>query len=280
LKRTALTLTLIIAFLFSATVGALSNVAVANPMPQAPPSVTIASPVGVVNSSDVSLSITVIVYGRISIGSELIVEGIKWVTYSVDRTLYHQVDVAITLTKIPTYGEPEDMYTGNAILSGLSDGVHGLTIRGESTFNNTISKFAYFTVDTVAPSVSVLSPENKTYNTTSIPLSFILNETASNMSFSLDGQPKAAVTENVTLPDLSYGSHNLTAYATDAAGNTGVSETVCFAISEETEAQPTPPPEHEPFPADLVIASVVTSATVVGAGLIVYFKKRKRSETT
>lgn len=82
------------------------------------------------------------------------------------------------------------------------------------------------------------------------------------------------------MPELSYGSHNLTGYATYAAGNTGVSETVYFTISKEIEAKPTPPPDSEPFPADLVIASVVTSATAVGVGLLVYFKKHNGNRRT
>jgi hypothetical protein len=274
MKKTALILTLILTLLFSAAAGALPYMAVANPTPQPPPAVTINSPVGVVNSSDVSLSITVTVFGRFVIGSELIVEGIKWLTYSVDRSPNHQIDVALKLTKLPTYGEPEDRYVGSDMVYRLSDGVHGLTIQGESTFNNTIYKFAYFAVDTTQPSVSIRSPENKTYNTPSITLNFIVDETPSNMSYSLDGRPKAAVTENMTLPDLPYGSHNLTIYAMDGAGNTGVSRTIYFSISEETE--PAPEPEPESFPAVPVAAASVAAVVVVGAGLLVYFKKRKK----
>jgi hypothetical protein len=54
----------------------------------------------------------------------------------------------------------------------------------------------------------------------------------------------------------------LTVYAKDEAGNVGASETILFTV-------------NVPFPTTLVIASVSTVA-VVGIGLLVYFKKRKR----
>jgi hypothetical protein len=52
-------------------------------------------------------------------------------------------------------------------------------------------------------------------------------------------------------------------YATDAAGNTGASETVHFTIAK-------------PFPTALVAAASIATVAVVGIGLLIYFKKRKR----
>jgi hypothetical protein len=54
----------------------------------------------------------------------------------------------------------------------------------------------------------------------------------------------------------------------DTTGNMGASVTIFFTIVE-------PEPEIEPFPTTIVAASVITVA-VVGVGLLVYFKKRKR----
>jgi hypothetical protein len=65
---------------------------------------------------------------------------------------------------------------------------------------------------------------------------------------------------NTTLTGLSYGSHKLTVYATDTAGNTGASETVYFRI--------------EPFPTTLVAVAVMLAA-VVGTSLLLYFRKAK-----
>jgi hypothetical protein len=56
--------------------------------------------------------------------------------------------------------------------------------------------------------------------------------------------------------------HNVTVYAKDLLENTGNSDTIWFRIAE-------------PFPTTLVVASVIIVA-VVSAGLLFYFKKRKR----
>ena len=57
----------------------------------------------------------------------------------------------------------------------------------------------------------------------------------------------------------------MTVYSSDSAGNVGASETVTFTVAKS-----------EPFPTTLATASIVVVVAVVGAGLIVYFKKRKR----
>jgi hypothetical protein len=86
------------------------------------------------------------------------------------------------------------------------------------------------------------------------------------MAYSLDGKENITISGNTTLNGLAYGAHNVTVYATDASGNTGVSETAYFTIAKESE----------PFPAAPVAAASVTTIAVVGVGLLIYFKKRKR----
>jgi hypothetical protein len=109
----------------------------------------------------------------------------------------------------------------------------------------------------------VLSPETKAYNVSDVPLNFIVNETFSKIAYSLDGQNNVTVNGNATLTGLPNGYHNVTVYATDEFGNTGVSKIIRFTVEVS-----------EPFPTTLVIASVITVA-VVGVGLLFYFKKRK-----
>jgi len=115
---------------------------------------------------------------------------------------------------------------------------------------------------TVPPVVDVVSPVNQTYNASSVSLDFMVNKPAVWMGCSLDGQDNVTVTGNTTLEGLSNGSHNVTVYARDELGNTGVSETVTFTVDA-------------PFPTALVAASTA-SAALIGVGLLVYFKKRKR----
>lgn len=117
--------------------------------------------------------------------------------------------------------------------------------------------------DTVPPRITILSPENKVYDNSSVSLVFSVCESASSMSYSLDGQDNVTVTGNTTLSELPNGSHNLTVYVTDRSGNTGASETISFSV-EVPEAFPAVP---------VAVASVATVA-VVGVGLLVYFRRR------
>ncbi len=270
---------LISILLIAAVAGTLFDfLAKANFSPTPQPEVLISSPTGTVNSSNASLTVTVIVYGRFIYGSQTFVESVRWLTYSIDRSPEHQIDIELPLTKIPTEGQPEDKYAGNAILSNLPEGKHGITILGESTFNNTIYKFAYFTVDTSPPDITILSPANTTYTEPSIPLDFTLNEPTSNISYSLDGQPRMAIAENLTLPTMTFGSHSLTVYATDAVGNTGVSQTTHFTIFDESEPSIPSQDDQNSFPTvPLAAASAASIATVIAAGLI-FARRRRRKE--
>jgi hypothetical protein len=118
-------------------------------------------------------------------------------------------------------------------------------------------------VDFVAPSIKVLSPENKTYDTSSVPLNFTVNEAVSQITYRLDGEENVAISGNTTLTGLANGNHNLTVYAKDEAGNIGVSETIYFSVEVP-----------EPYPI-LLVSAVFVAAIAVAAGVLVYFKKRK-----
>jgi hypothetical protein len=137
-----------------------------------------------------------------------------------------------------------------------------------STFPIEVSQTITFTVDTSAfppMSVSIASPENKTYITFDVPLNFTVNEPDSQIIYSLDGQDNVTTSGNTTLTGLSNGEHNIAVYATNVAGNIGAFETITFTVAKEPE----------PFPT-LIAAVIIASVAVVGAGLAVYFKKRKR----
>ena len=117
-------------------------------------------------------------------------------------------------------------------------------------------------LDKTAPSIKVLSPENKNYTTTNISLSLTINEDASQIVYSLDGQQNVTVAGNATLTGLQAGLHNITIYANDTWGNTGKSETVDFTIIE-------------PFPVIPAAIAFIAMIVLASAGLLLYFKKRK-----
>jgi hypothetical protein len=166
----------------------------------------------------------------------------------------------------------ENVYTGNATLTNLSQGAHTLTVwvRAEQFMLSyswgvwAIFKTVSFNIDSTPPHISILSPENKAYNTSDVPLDFTVNEAFSQITYSLDGQENITAAGNMTFTQLSNGAHNVTVYAADEAGNMGASEIVTFTVAVP-----------EPFPTTLVVASVIIVA-VVSIGLLFYFKKRKR----
>lgn len=121
-----------------------------------------------------------------------------------------------------------------------------------------------YVLETTPPRISLLSPLNQTYNESNVTLAFSVDKLVNWVGYSLDGQETATAIGNTTLSGLSNGLHNVTVYAKDEFENTGTSETVYFSVNVP-----------EPFPTLPVLAASV-AALVVVAGLLVYFKKRKR----
>jgi len=265
-KRTAFALTLILALLFSAVAGIQFVSLAADIFPPAMSSsvaVFILSPENkTYNPNNVSLKINVV---YVPGGAVLD----KNISYSVDG----QDAVHI---------EPIVGYEYSLALVGLSDGSHRVTVVAtmdakenffkpvpyEDTRAYGAGDTVYFTVDSTPPKVTVLSLENKTFNTSSLQLNFTVSEPVSRMAYSVDGQKNTQIYGNMTLPELSYGSYNLTLYATDKAGNTGASETIIFSIAKEQVS--------EPFPTIWIVVAIAGLVAVIYAGIIFYCKKRKR----
>jgi hypothetical protein len=283
MKRKALALPLILTFLVSAMAGAkLVNWANANPWmgtdwvsPSSdtkPPILTILAPQKniIYNLNNVALSF------HATIGES------KTATYMRLMKVYYRADWQQNETYV-YYNEGINLpYEPNAItefsfnmnLTGVQDGKHYITVHAVEwgayieglfvhMFSITGSSSVNFTIDGISPSVSVSSLENNTQYAPEVALNFTVNEAVTQITYSLDGQENVTISGNTTLPQLSYGAHNLTVYAVDVAGNIGASETISFSVIKP-----------EPFPTAQV---AVTSASiaVVGVGLFVYFKKRK-----
>ena len=98
------------------------------------------------------------------------------------------------------------------------------------TMDTNITLTALFTPDTTPPSISIVSPENKTYPVEDVPLTFTVSEPTSWMGYSLDGQANVTIAGNTTLSGLLDGSHLVVVYANDTAGNMGTSSTVYFTV--------------------------------------------------
>ena len=168
--------------------------------------------------------------------------GTSWVAYSLDN----QANVTLT---------------GKVKLSGLSEGQHNIKIYANDTLGNMgLSNTVYFSVDTLAPHITILMPQNQSYGSTDIQLTFTVDESITKLSYSLDGQDAVVIVGNLTLPAMHDGSHRLTVYATDDLGNSGSSETVYFNVA--------------PFPTFLV-ATIIATVTIVMASGYLFLKRRK-----
>jgi parallel beta-helix repeat protein len=128
----------------------------------------------------------------------------------------------------------------------------------------------YYVRQANPPKVSLLSPANGTYNETSVPLVFSVDKQVNWTAYSLDGQQNVTITGNCTIANITNGFHSVTVYANDTFGKIGASENITFTIAV------TPLERSEPFPT-ATIAAVAGATTVIaiGAGLLVYFKKRR-----
>jgi hypothetical protein len=275
MKRTALALTLISALLFSAVAGTqFVNLTEANPVyyfgvNPVYNKISIQSPKEkTYNTSDVPLNFTVKTNSYLSYIPFCYDLDDGKVSLKVDRV---NVTGQESIRNANPYASAEYgtlYYTeltleGNAVLSDLSDGCHNVTVYSGS--HDFVSNKVSFYIDTSAPKIVILSLDNKKYNSTDVSLNFSVGEAVSWMGYSLDEQADVTVDGNTTLKGLSSGEHNITVYATDEAGNVGASETIYFSAAVP-----------EPFPTTLVIAASGASVAVIGIGLLVYFKKRKR----
>jgi hypothetical protein len=129
-------------------------------------------------------------------------------------------------------------------------------------FEMTGSSTVDFIKDLVPPRITVLSPANKTYPASDVELNFNVNEAASEILYCLDGKENQTITGNVTLRGLTEGTHKITLYAADLAGNPATPETQFFDVN---------PPESFTVPAAVSVAA----AAIAGLALLTYFKKRK-----
>jgi N-acetylneuraminic acid mutarotase len=147
-------------------------------------------------------------------------------------------------------------------LLNLSQGAHNILLYANDSLGNMgYSNRVFFSVDMIPPNIVIIIPQNQSYSSTDIQLTFEVNKTLTWLAYSLDGQQNVTIIGNVTLPALSNGSHRLTVYATDKVGNT-CSKTVYFSIA--------------PFPTVTVVGVAATITIVLAAGYLL-FERRKPS---
>ena len=259
MKRKTWAVTFILALLFSlASATQLAKEAKANPYPTRGVDITLHNPQNrTYNNNTIPVAFTAT---QVHFYSEVTL------AYSLDNEERNQIlNVTATLERIPI-NPPFTLKTmkDNFLLFNVSEGWHTMTVYchayGLKRYSDEDS--IDFFVDTI-PIVSFLSFENKTFETSDVPLNFSVNQAFSKIAYTLDGKDNVTISGNTTLTEVLNGDHNVTVYVTDETGNTVASETILFTVAKP-----------EPMPTLLAAASVATVA-LVGTGMLVYFKKRK-----
>ncbi len=162
---------------------------------------------------------------------------------SPNNTTYTMESVPFTFTVIkPTSwigysldGQANVTITGNTTLPPLSDGPYCVEVYANDTDGNMWSEKICFTVDITPPAISILSPQNITYPTSSVSLNFTVSEPTDWIGYSLDRQENVTILGNTTLIGLPEGPHCVEVYANDTYGHMG-SNKVCLTVD-------TTPPE-------------------------------------
>jgi len=141
------------------------------------------------------------------------------IVQTATTTLANQSEEILTFTW-NTAGFPLGNYTISAqaeAIPGETDLTDNLMING----NVQVRK---------APSITILSPENRTYPVFQIPLDFTRDEPASWIGYSLDGADNVTIAGNTILWYLAEGRHNVVVYANDTFGIIGASGRVFFTV--------------------------------------------------
>jgi hypothetical protein len=244
MKKTALIISISLLFSSVAVESALVNLAEANPIYQ-PGYLTIA----IIDSPE-----------NATYGTNIIPLEIETGDHQVESTGYYRVDGG-PFIKINEISGHTATFRGEL---NLTDGPHSVFVKTVTV--GSACAVVYFTVE-IPPLIAVLSPENKTYDTSNVMLNFTLNKEVTTITYCLDRLQNVTITGNTTLPKLSNGPHNIVIYAwktwTDSQETVGASETVYFTISEA-----------EPFPTGPAISAIALAA-VIGVGLLLYLKKCK-----
>jgi hypothetical protein len=143
----------------------------------------------------------------------------------------------------PTYG-PCDSTTTYLVGTALPEGSYAFRVRARDGVGNEAVEMRSFTVDTVAPSLSIgFGPSGATSNST--PLFGFTAEVSATVACSIDqGTPAfgscASATTHAAVAPLADGAYVFRVRATDAAGNE-TSLTRAFTVSTAARPDPTPP---------------------------------------
>jgi parallel beta-helix repeat protein len=161
---------------------------------------------------------------------------------------------------------PYEVTIDNTAPSYVNDSLHddGATRWMYFNYPNSGREVSIQGVDKTVPNVSLLSPENRTYDASKVQLVFSVDGSISSIAYSLDDKANATIDGNTTISGISQGTHHVVVYVKDLAGNMGSSVRVYFGVSVGGET-----------PIVQWVVIVIVAGVVVTVALLVYFRRRR-----
>ena len=159
-----------------------------------------------------------------------------------DGEIYNTSNVNLNYTASDNYGLScyydldnsgfvELVGCSNTTLSSLSEGMHNVVVKVIDLAQNLNVSSIGFYVDTIAPNITLISPQNINYTTNNIWINISSNENLSSCLFEFDANGlwynmnKYNETYYYNLSFVSDGLHNVTVRCNDTAGNVGTNFT-------------------------------------------------------
>lgn len=122
----------------------------------------------------------------------------------------------------------------NSSLTGLSQGMHNLTMTVRDMAGNSNTTQRSFSVDATGPIVNITAPSNLTYGSANLTLSFTVSDSISSIDtcwYVADSGNATFIANctNTTFTVSGDGTHNVSVYSNDSVGNVGY-DVAAFAV--------------------------------------------------
>jgi len=125
-------------------------------------------------------------------------------------------------------GENNDTYNSADNIT-LNEGLNTLIVWANDSVGNVNNTSVTFTVDTIPPEITIISPENKTYNTSEILLNISVDDNSGEIWYSLDDGENNDTYNSADNITLNEGLNTLIVWANDSVGNVN-NTSVTFTI--------------------------------------------------
>ena len=186
--------------------------------------------------------------------------GSNQTEYSEETYAYDSVDNDwSTVASMPT----SRVYLAVAVVDDILYAIGGLDGEDWLDVNEQYIPVGY---GTVPPVLNVLSPENKTYTSSEIPLVLSVNRPTIWMGYSLDDLANVTVTGDVELSNLSEGEHRLTVYVNDTFGNMVSSSNITFFVDTFAPLISVFSPENKTYGKSDILSAFVVNEPVAWMG--------------